>query len=185
MRAIFISYRRDDSQGQARLLHKDLARHFGKKSVFIDVDGIRRGVDFREEIAKKLSQCGAFLCVIGRRRLDSPSDSVRLEIAAALKNRKISVIPVLVARAQMPNESQLPDDLKALAYRNAVEITHARWDTDVRDLIKTLPRPSTIFRRMIIGIILVAVSTLALKQCSPLDGPPQPSERQNSHRAHH
>ena len=78
-----------------------------------------------------------------------------------------------------------PDDLKALAYRNAVEITHARWDTVVRDLIKTLPRPSTIFRRMIIGIILVAVSTLALKQCSPLDGPPQPSERQNSHRAHH
>jgi hypothetical protein len=73
----------------------------------------------------------------GHRRLDDPNDFVRLETAIALK-RNIPVIPVLVHGAQMPKEQDLPDDLKPLAYRNGVEITHARWDSDVQDLIEAL-----------------------------------------------
>ena len=38
----------------------------------------------------------------------------------------------------MPRPEQLPDDLKDLAYRNAMELTHARWDSDVQLLIKAL-----------------------------------------------
>src|SRR5271155_201327 len=40
----------------------------------------------------------------------------------------------------MPRAEQLPDDLKELAYRNGVELTHARWDTDVKVLVKALQR---------------------------------------------
>lgn len=40
----------------------------------------------------------------------------------------------------MPRAEQLPDDLKELAYRNGVELTHARWDTDVQVLVKALQR---------------------------------------------
>jgi hypothetical protein len=41
----------------------------------------------------------------------------------------------------------LPDDLKDLAFRNAVELTHSRWDSDVQVLIASLrplvSKPST------------------------------------------
>jgi hypothetical protein len=49
-------------------------------------------------------------------------------------------MPVLVAKAQMPSAEQLPDDLKELAYRNCVELTHSRWDTDLQVLVKALQR---------------------------------------------
>ena len=38
----------------------------------------------------------------------------------------------------MPRPEELPDDLKDLAFRNNVEITHARWDSDMQLLIKAL-----------------------------------------------
>jgi hypothetical protein len=73
----------------------------------------------------------------GQRRLDDESDFVRLEIASALQ-RDIPVVPVLVRGARMPRAEQLPDDLRELAYRNAVELTHARWKSDVQLLIRAL-----------------------------------------------
>ena len=40
--------------------------------------------------------------------------------------------------ATAPKPDQLPDDLKELAFRNAVELTHPRWDSDIEVLIKAL-----------------------------------------------
>ena len=148
MRAIFVSYRRNDAEGEAGRLFDDLVREFGKQSVFMDVSTIQAGRDFRKVIDESVATCGVLLAVIGvnwvdakddagHRRLDDPADFVRLETASALK-RDIPVIPVLVRGARMPAASQLPDDLKDLAYRNAVEITHARWNSDVSLLIDTL-----------------------------------------------
>ena len=150
MRAIFISYRRDDSEGQAGRLYDDLARRFGENTVFMDVAGIEPGLDFRRVIDQHVASCGVLLAMIGpawidvknetgQRRLDDPMDFVRLETASALA-RDIIVIPVLVHGAKMPREDQLPDDLKDLAYRNGLELTHARWDSDVEILIKALDR---------------------------------------------
>jgi len=48
------------------------------------------------------------------------------------------MIPVLVRGAQMPRVEQLPADLQELVFRNAVEIGHARWKSDVQVLIKAL-----------------------------------------------
>ena len=38
----------------------------------------------------------------------------------------------------MPTEQELPDVLKELAFRNGTELTHARWDSDVKLLIEDL-----------------------------------------------
>ncbi len=38
----------------------------------------------------------------------------------------------------MPREAELPDDLKPLVYRDGVELSHARWDSDVKELITAL-----------------------------------------------
>jgi hypothetical protein len=148
MPAIFISYRRDDAEGEAGRLFDDLTAQFGAESIFMDVVDIEPGRDFRKVIDQNVSSCGVLLAMIGkgwidarddagRRRLDDPKDFVRLETASALK-RDIPVIPVLVHGASMPPAEQLPEELKELAYRNAVELTHARWESDVQVLIKAL-----------------------------------------------
>jgi len=148
MRAIFISYRREDSEGHAGRLFADLKARFGDGSVFMDVSGIEPGRDFRRVIEEQVASCGVLLAIIGKnwlevvdgrgqRRLDDAADFVRLETASALR-RDIPVIPVLVHDASMPRAEQLPDDLKDLAYRNSVELTHARWASDVQLLIAAL-----------------------------------------------
>ena len=38
----------------------------------------------------------------------------------------------------MPAPEQLPDDLKDLVYRNGFELSHTRWDSDVREMTKRL-----------------------------------------------
>jgi hypothetical protein len=147
-RAIFISYRRDDSEGEAGRLFDDLARAFGDNSVFMDVSGINPGADFRKAIDDNVASCGVLLAVIGPawatihdgqgvRRLDDANDFVRLEIASAL-TRNVAVIPVLVHDAKMPRPEQLPENLKDLAFRNSVELTHVRWNSDVQLLINAL-----------------------------------------------
>ena len=146
--SIFISYRRDDAEGEAGRLYDDLVRAYGNDAVFMDVAGIAPGLDFRKAIDDNVAGCGVFLAIIGsqwatitgtdgRRRLDDDNDFVRLEIASALA-RNIAVIPVLVHDARMPHPEQLPDNIKDLAYRNSVEISHARWNSDVQLLIDAL-----------------------------------------------
>jgi beta-lactam-binding protein with PASTA domain len=148
VRSIFISYRREDAEGEAGRLFDDLVEEFGEHSVFMDVAAIEVGRDFRKIIDDSVATCGVLLAIIGRnwldakdeagtRRLDDPSDFVRLETASALK-RDIPVIPVLVHGARMPRAEQLPDNLQELAYRNGVELTGPRWRGDVQLLIKAL-----------------------------------------------
>jgi len=55
MRAIFISYRRDDAEGQAGRLFDDLVKHFGQSAVFMDVAGIEPGRDFRRVIDEQVA----------------------------------------------------------------------------------------------------------------------------------
>ena len=145
---IFISYRRDDTEGEAGRLFDDLTREFGANSVFMDVAGIRPGVDFVQAIEQNVADCGVLLAIIGptwatitgasgQRRLDDPNDFVVLEIASALK-REVPVIPVLVHGARMPSQEQLPESLKSFSHRNSVELSHARWPSDVQLLIEAL-----------------------------------------------
>lgn len=148
MGAIFISYRRSDSQGESGRLFDDLVRQFGKRVVFMDVVGIDAGRDFRQAIDESVQSCSVLLAMIGplwleavdeqgTHRLESETDYVRLEIAAALR-RDIPVVPVLLRGAKMPRSEHLPDEIADLAYRNAVELSHARWKSDVQVLMKAL-----------------------------------------------
>jgi hypothetical protein len=63
---------------------------------------------------------------------------VRLEIATALRDENVVVVPVLVGGAAMPNVEELPDDLKQLTQRNAIELSDSRWVTDVNQLIEEI-----------------------------------------------
>jgi hypothetical protein len=149
---IFISYRREDSSGHVLALLPALRRHFGSDRIFKDTDNIPPGVDFVKFIRRELESCSVLLAIIGREwltiqdprskraRLQNPDDFLRVEVGTALKNENIRVIPVLVERSSMPAAEDLPPDLTDLAYRNAVELSDGRWDSDVQLLIQAVER---------------------------------------------
>ena len=144
---IFISYRRDDTQGAAGRLHDHLDDHF---EVFMDVDSMEPGVEFDKAIDMAVSRCDVLLALIGRhwttsvdangdRRLDNPDDYVVREVRQALE-RGIRVIPVLVDGATMPRPDELPPALKPLARRHATHLDHVTFQTQAEELVAKLQR---------------------------------------------
>lgn len=143
---IFISYRRDDSLETTGRIYDRLAREFGEGAVFRDFDNMPFGVDFREHIDRRLSDCDICMVVIGpkwltvadasgARRIDDPRDHVRVEIETALR-RNIRVVPLLIGGAPIPAESALPPSLAPLSFRAG---THIRPDPDFhRDIDRRL-----------------------------------------------
>jgi len=128
-----------------------LGQHLGSYQVFRDIDSIEPGIDFVEAIERELDTCEVMLVLIsrtwrtatdetGQPRLQDPNDYVRLEVATALGRRDIRVIPVLLQGASMPRVKDLPDDLAALARRNAVELRDTSFPTDVEKLATILKR---------------------------------------------
>jgi TIR domain-containing protein len=143
---LFISYRRDDSAGHAGRVHDRLQREFGRDLLFMDVDSIPLGTNFVNVIGDEVAKCEALLALMGpgwldardekgKRRLENPDDFVRVEIGTALK-RGIRVIPILLEGTRVPKADQLPDDLKELAFRNALEVRHASFPEDMDRLIR-------------------------------------------------
>jgi hypothetical protein len=145
---IFLSYRREDASGWAGRLYEHLIRDWGAGQVFMDIDAIQPGDDFREAIGRTMQSCEVVLVVIGPNwlqmrdefgnpRLEDESDTHRAEVIAALE-ADVRVVPVLVGDAAMPKASDLPEPLRPLAYRNAAVIEDRRFASDVAELLASL-----------------------------------------------
>jgi hypothetical protein len=147
---IFVSSRRDDAAYPSGWLFDKLAQNFGRDQIFKDIDSIQLGDDFVEVITAAVARCDVLLAIIGRRwltlsdeggrrRLDNPSDFVRLEIEAAI-TRNIRIIPILVDGARMPSAEDLPPSLARLARRQALELSPTHFDFDLSRLLRILDR---------------------------------------------
>ena len=131
MPKIILSYRRSDSDAIAGRIRDNLALYYGNESVFIDVDNIPFGIDFREHIRKAFGEHDLMLAIVGnkwtgarkggRTRIQEETDPVRVEVEMALE-RRMPLIPVLVEGARMPKAEELPEPLKDFSFRNAAEI---------------------------------------------------------------
>ena len=143
-----MSYRREDSGGQAGRLSDRLVPEFGRENLFLDIDSIPLGVNFVKRLTAAVAACDVLIAVIGphwleirnernERRIDQPNDFVRVEIAAALQ-RDIPVIPALVDGAKIPPQDLLPENIKDLAERNGTELRHASFHVDADRLIHEL-----------------------------------------------
>ena len=66
MTRVFISYRRQTTAGEARALFNYLAARLGERAVFMDVDSISLGRDFRRELQKTLASCDLMLVLIDK-----------------------------------------------------------------------------------------------------------------------
>lgn len=126
---IFISYRRDDAAGFVGLLGQALRYKFRDAEMFIDIQSLSLGVDFKESIIRAIWQSTIMIVVIGPKwnaadpntkvaKLFSSDDVVRTEIEEGLK-RKLLMIPIVLPGAAMPQPFQLPDSLHALCAKGA------------------------------------------------------------------
>lgn len=135
MPKLIVSYRRSDSAASAGRIVDHLVAHFGQNSVFLDVENIPFGTDFRTHIRNELLHSDVLLAVIGprwsgagpdgRTRLDDESDPVRVEIQTALRSG-ITIVPLLIDDATMPTANQLPEALRDLAFLNAAPVDMGR-----------------------------------------------------------
>jgi TIR domain len=116
---IFVSYRRSDAAGHARVLHEYLSGRFGVDQIFFDRSTIEGGDVFPDTLRRGVEGCAALIALIapdwldvagadGGRRLDDPDDFVRQEIALALERGK-KVIPLLFEDTPVPSANRLPD----------------------------------------------------------------------------
>jgi TIR domain len=146
MSKIIVSYRRSDSAAITGRIFDRLVDRYGEESVFMDIDRIPFGTDFRHHIQDALQGADILLAVIGptwlgktgdgRTRIQDEADPVRVEIEAALK-QGLTVIPVLVDNATMPGAADLPESIRDFAYINAAPIDVGR---DFRQHMERLTR---------------------------------------------
>ena len=145
---VFISYRREETAGHAGRLYDVMSNRFGESNVFMDVD-IAPGVDFVHRITEAVGGCHVLLVIVGPHwatisngsslpRIFKPDDFVRLEVETGIRRSNVTVIPVLVGGAKMPDPTALPAPLRDLTRRNALELSDTRWRYDVDRLMGTL-----------------------------------------------
>jgi uncharacterized protein YecT (DUF1311 family) len=201
MAKIAISYRRSDSQDITGRIFDRLVQHFGKDTVFRDIDSIQPGIDFRTQIADALRTTDALLVVVGSvwfgqgkdkaSRIDNEADPVRIEVETALK-RDIPIIPILVGGTRMPEPNELPPSLRDFAYRHAVSVDSGRdFDHHMEGLVRSLDRMLHVSQGgkagtaraalspalyAIIGGLAVAAVAVAVVLLRP--SPPQPAVAQ-------
>ena len=145
---VFISYRREDTAAAAGRVYDRLSRLLSKPNVFFDVSTIGGGEDFAQRISSEIGKSDAALVFIGDKwlekgpsgagpRLCEPDDYVRAELRAALL-RQVLVVPVLVGGARMPRPEQLPEDVRAVATKNALPLRHESFDDDTENIVATV-----------------------------------------------
>ena len=153
MPGIFISYRRNESAGQAGRLFDRLTARFGEDRVFMDVDTLGPSEHFATRIEKAIATADVMLVLIGPTwaaqvdRLANPDDFVHREIAAGLRV-ECRLIPVCLDGAAIPDAASLPEELRPLVANEGAVLRHGEFTRDADHLAESLaafvrPSPDT------------------------------------------
>ena len=179
MPRIAISYRRADSSAITGRIFDHLRSHFGADSVFMDIDDIPFGVDFRNHIHEVLMNTDVLIAVIGSNwigrdatgavRIQDEKDPVRVEIETALE-LGVLIIPVLIDGAKMPISSDLPEGCGNFPFVNAAEVASGRdFRTHMDRLIRAIDRTPALRlwhqdwpRYLAVPLVLLLVAHYAL-----------------------
>ncbi|MFD8500162.1 TIR domain-containing protein [Amycolatopsis sp. NPDC059657] len=162
MGGVFVNYRTGDGDFAATLINRVLTARFGADQVFLASRSIRPGEDFTQKIIERLHDCDVLLAVIGarwhsvtdrqrKRELTAPDDWVHREIAEAFRHG-LRVIPVFLDHAIALTESELPEDIAALARCQFLRLSHRN---DTRDLSRLVDELSD----LVPGLVLSRVFT--------------------------
>jgi|GEM_PF-4146981 hypothetical protein len=150
MPRVTLSYRREDSSAAARAIYDRLRARYGLDSVFMDIDAIEFGEDYRKRIYSALRETDYLLVLMGQRwvgplptgrnRIMDANDPVRLEVERALEIN-LKVIPILLEHTTMPSPDDLPESLHELPFLNAADISTGReFDSQMERIIRFIDR---------------------------------------------
>jgi pterin-4a-carbinolamine dehydratase len=152
---VFISYRRQDTAAEAGRIQSAISQKLKAPAVFMDSSSIQPGTAWPTGIQDALRDAPIVVVVVGpdwvrasdqwgKRRIDQDDDWVRQEVAAALAAEGKTVIPVLVRGAVLPPPEALPEPLRDLVHRQAIDVRTAYWDHDIHLLLgQIVPRPQS------------------------------------------
>jgi hypothetical protein len=143
---IFISYRGSDQNWATELVYKSMTEAFGADAVFKAGNSLRAGEEFPATLRSEAASCPVMLACIGpgwltatapdgSRRLDSPDDWVREEIAISLRAGN-HLVPLLLGNrneVEVPKPELVPESIRAMVHRQAL------WLAPGRGLDATIP----------------------------------------------
>ena len=136
---IFISYRGSDQNWATELVYKSMKEAFGTNAVFKAGNSLRVGEEFPSTLRSEAASCPVMLACIGpgwltaaapdgSRRLDSPGDWVREEIAISLQSGN-RLVPLLLGNrneVEVPKPDLVPESIRAMVNRQALWLTPGR-----------------------------------------------------------
>lgn len=153
---LFVSYRRDDSEGYVGTLSLALEQSQGRPPVdlFVDSNKIPGGANFVRVILDALESCDAVLVCIGPDwrgsagasqlpRIFDENDKIRLELRTAFSSG-IPVFAALVNGAALPQQKDIPPDLAKLSAIPFINLTDQHFERDVAemaDYIRSIVKP--------------------------------------------
>jgi hypothetical protein len=144
---VFVNYRHEDTQAAAWALYMKLTERFGAENVFFDMGSLRPGMRWFEEIRSHLAHSGAVIALIGPQWMSSLTtrlqtggeDYVAKEIDLALRSGpRVTLIPVLVDNAELPDLRDVPPLLRALPRCQAERLRPTNLSDDIDHLIGCL-----------------------------------------------
>jgi hypothetical protein len=144
---VFISYRHAEMPGTAWALYLGLKDRYGAGNVFLDNSTLHGGMQWLDEIKSHVTSAGAFIALIGPNWTQSlmahqqrgDVDWVAREIELALRSRpQVTVIPLLVDEAAVPDVSELPPSLRPLSGCQAERLHHDSLLDDIQHLADRL-----------------------------------------------
>ncbi len=144
---VFLNYRHEDTHATAWALYMRLEQRFGAENVFFDDGSLRPGMRWSDEIKSQLTDSAVVIVLIGSQWMPSliarlqtgGEDYVVKEIDLALRSRpRVTLIPVLVDNAELPDSSDLPPSLRALLRCQAERLRLTNLADDIDHLIKYL-----------------------------------------------
>ena len=148
MPRIFMSYRRADgvAAGARTGIFQALEAHYGRASVFMDVERLQVAHDFRSSLRQELCEADIVIMLIGpqwadimRERGFDENDFVRIELETALAFEK-PIMPLLLGMdTVMPSADTLPESIRTIAFNHGVQLDTGRYfSAGMRRLIADL-----------------------------------------------
>lgn len=127
-------------------IYDHLVHEFGSDNIFLDVEGIHGGEQWRIKLEQQIRDCDVLLAVVGEQWMEelklreSDEDMVKSEIRMALDSAT-TIIPVPIAGARTPKQKDLPPEIQPLADFHSMPVRPGRdFRNDVELLSKAIRR---------------------------------------------
>lgn len=139
-----MNYRTGDEETCATMIERELSRRFGSDHIFLASKSIKPGAAWPRELLAAVHASSVLLAVIGvgwlsftdehgHNALDREDDWIRKEILAAF-DADVSVVPILVGRAERLRGVDLPSKLARLADCQYLRLDIRNAERDLRDI---------------------------------------------------